>query len=270
MRQADLAGLLVFLAVASCSAYPEAARETAAAGTQTSAALDSIAASTRSAMSTQTALAPLAVNTSPAGIQAVPSPTPGSPAPTPTPVLVWVEVRVDTNCRLGPGPGYEMVGALFVGERTIVRQRSAVPDYWIVDNPDRPGHTCYLWGKYATIEGDIGALPLDVPPTATALPASISGWVFVDQNGNGARDPAESGLLPAGIQLLLKVGACPGDATLRVVEPNAYGRILIQPLLAGTYCLAPNPDGPLLDPAQLEIQLNPTQQFDQADFRLLP
>lgn len=270
MKQARVTGLLVVLALASCTAHPEAARGTASAGTQTSAALDSIAASTLSALSTQTARAPLTATRSAASTHAVPSPTSGTPAPTPTPAQVWIEVRIDTNCRLGPGPGHEMVGALFVGERTIVLQRSAVPDYWVVDNPDRPGYTCYLWGKYATLEGDIGALPLDIPPTATALPASINGWVFADQNGNGVRDPAESGLLPDGIQLLLKVGACPGSATLRVVEPNAYGRIMIQPLLAGTYCLAADPDSPPLDPARLEIQLNPNQQFDQANFRLLP
>ena len=270
MRRARFTALLIILALASCSALPDAARGTASAGSQTSAALDSIAASTLSALGTQTARAPKTASPSAASTHVVPSPMPGTPALSPTPAQVWIEVSIDTNCRLGPGPDYEMVGALYVGERTIVLQRSAVPGYWVVDNPARPGHACYLWGKYASLEGDIGALPLDIPPTATALPASINGWVFADQNGNGIRDPAESGLLPDGIQLLLKVGGCPGNATLRVVEPNAYGRIMIQPLLAGTYCLAANPESPPLDPVQLEIQLNPNQQFDQAYFRLQP
>ncbi len=270
MRKRTLAGLLIALALAGCSISPEAARETAQAVTQTRGVLDSIAASTRAAMSQQTTKAPPSSSPSAPLVTATDSRNQTAVEKTPTAAQVWVEVRIDTNCRLGPGLAFEMVGALFVGERTIVLQRSSVPDYWVVENPDRPGHTCYLWGKYATLEGDIGSLPLDIPPTATAQPASILGWVYLDLNENGIRDPEETGPGPEGLRLLLKIGACPGEATLRVVDPNAYGRIMIQPLLAGVYCLVADPEATTLEPEQREIQLGPNEQLDEVNFRLLP
>jgi hypothetical protein len=163
-----------------------------------------------------------------------------------------------------------MVGALLVGERTLVVQRSTVPDYWVVDNPDNPGRTCYLWGGYATIEGDLGSLPLDVPPSPTPVPASISGWSYIDRNGNGQRDPGESGEIVSYARFYLKVGACPGGETLRLVESNAYGRIFIPELLSGSYCLIPDPEIYPLLPEQYAIELGANQQLDEVNFRMLP
>ena len=96
-----------------------------------------------------------------------------SPTPlfTSTAVVPQISVSVSTNCRVGPGLAYERVGGLLVGETAEVVGRDAFGDYWIIRNPDRNGTFCWLWGKYATVTGDTGALPLYTPPpTPTPAP----------------------------------------------------------------------------------------------------
>ena len=249
---------------AACSGSAPGAAPTSASGTV--AAIDTMAASTRQALSTRAALPVTAPNLAPA-IELAPT---NSAAPSATAANVWIEVRIDTNCRVGPGQQFEMIGALMVGERTRVLQRSTYPDYWVVDNPDRPGQPCYLWGRYATLDGDIGVLPLDVTPTPTPEPASIAGWSYLDRNSNGLRDPGESGEAVPYARFLLRLGSCPGDELLRQAESNAYGRIYIPGLLGGTYCLLPAPGQPILLPEQLELELAPNQQLDDINFRSLP
>lgn len=86
---------------------------------------------------------------------------------TPTPSTPVVQVDVDTNCRSGPGTVYERLGGLLVGEEAEVIGEWDVGDYWIIPNPDGPGD-CWLWGRYATVEGPTGDLPrYTQPPTPT-------------------------------------------------------------------------------------------------------
>jgi hypothetical protein len=56
-----------------------------------------------------------------------------------------------------------LLGALRVGQVAEVAARSTVPDYWYISNPDRPGGFCWLWGEFATLEGDPSALPALTP-----------------------------------------------------------------------------------------------------------
>jgi len=84
-----------------------------------------------------------------------------------TPSRVTVTVSVNTNCRSGPGDAYPILGALVVGQIAEVVGRSAASDNWIVKLPGKTS-TCWLWGYYATIEGDTSSLPVfDPPPTPT-------------------------------------------------------------------------------------------------------
>jgi len=84
-----------------------------------------------------------------------------------TPSKVTVTVSVNTNCRTGPGNAYPIVGALTVGQTAEVVGRSAASDNWIVKLPGKTS-TCWLWGYYATVEGDTSKLPVfDPPPTPT-------------------------------------------------------------------------------------------------------
>ncbi len=98
-----------------------------------------------------------------------------------------VSVYVATNCRTGPSIAYPRVGGLAVGQVAQVVGRNANNTYWIIQNPDAPGQTCWLWGQFATVIGDIGALPVLTPPapppptaapsptmTVTPMPTSVS------------------------------------------------------------------------------------------------
>jgi len=81
---------------------------------------------------------------------------------------VTVAVSVDTNCRLGPGSAYPNVSALQVGEAATAVGRNAASTYWVILNPANPSTTCWLWGAYATVEGDAGSLPVISPPPVHA------------------------------------------------------------------------------------------------------
>lgn len=100
----------------------------------------------------------------------LPSATPSlTSTPVPTlPGVPYVRVSVPTNCRVGPGTVYDRVGGLLLGEVAQVVGRHATRDYWVIENPDRSG-TCWLWGEYATVTGDTGALPVLVPPPTPTL-----------------------------------------------------------------------------------------------------
>jgi hypothetical protein len=102
---------------------------------------------------------------------------------TPTPTITLtptlgppiVHVSVDTNCRFGPGSVYEYLGALLVGEETVVTGKLADESFWYIENPDLPPPYCWIWGAYAQVEGDTSDLPiLTPPPTPTATPEPIA------------------------------------------------------------------------------------------------
>lgn len=112
-------------------------------------------------------------------ITEVPTDTPiPTEAFTPTPSIPQVQVGVNTNCRRGPGLIYDILGYLLVGESAEVVGQYAEGDYWVVQNPDRPGE-CWLWGNYATLEGPIGDLPYFTPPptpTPSSTPTPVFSW----------------------------------------------------------------------------------------------
>lgn len=96
-----------------------------------------------------------------------------SPTATATPIVVQVTVSAATNCRLGPSPAYPKVGGLTIGQVAQVIGRSADGGYWIIQNPDRPGQICWLWGQFAAVTGNISVLPVYTPPpppTASPTP----------------------------------------------------------------------------------------------------
>lgn len=96
-----------------------------------------------------------------------------TPAPTATitltstPNVTTLTVSADTNCRSGPGKEYDYLGALLINQSAEVVGRNTVTGYWIIKNPERDG-SCWLWGNYATVTGDITKLTeFPIPPTPT-------------------------------------------------------------------------------------------------------
>jgi hypothetical protein len=97
---------------------------------------------------------------------------------TPTPSVPVVSVSVDTNCRRGPGPPFDIIGALLVGGQAEVVGVAENGGYWIIKNPNRAGE-CWLWGNYATVEGQTAGLPRFTPPptpTPSFTPTPIYNW----------------------------------------------------------------------------------------------
>jgi hypothetical protein len=106
---------------------------------------------------------------------------------TPTPVFTFtptvpqISVSVATNCRVGPGKVYDRVGALLVGQVSEVVGRSQLSNYWYIRNPNRPEGYCWLWGEYATVTGNVGALPVFTPPpTPTPMPSFYAVYERLD------------------------------------------------------------------------------------------
>ncbi len=83
---------------------------------------------------------------------------------TPTPAVPLVSVTVNTNCRAGPGVVYDYLGALLVGESAEIVGRDPSGNYWFIQNPDRAGEFCWLWGEYAQPVGNFASLPILTPP----------------------------------------------------------------------------------------------------------
>ena len=138
-------------------------------------------AGTSAAAATQTAEAPIPITGGESPTPTLTKVPSATPFPTFTPVVLGkftplVTVTRDTNCRSGPGELYDRVGALRVGESAEVVGRSADAQYWIIRNPNRPGTLCWLSGKYATVTGVAGALPVFTappPPTPTRTPTRV-------------------------------------------------------------------------------------------------
>mgnify|MGYP006935321978 CR=1 FL=1 len=113
-----------------------------------------------------------------------PPPT-STPLPTftPTPSIPMAGVSVDTSCRSGPGKIYDYLGALMVGETAEVVGKRTSHKYWIIKNPDGVGE-CWLWGEYASINGNIDHLTeYYVPAIPTpAIPAAPTNFTVSSKN----------------------------------------------------------------------------------------
>jgi hypothetical protein len=91
-----------------------------------------------------------------------------TPTETATAIPPLVSVSVNTNCRSGPDQTFKLLGVLKAGEQSQVVAKSEVPNYWYIVNPDNQDESCWLWGEYATVEGDTSGLPVLTPePTPT-------------------------------------------------------------------------------------------------------
>jgi hypothetical protein len=107
------------------------------------------------------------------------------------------------------------------------------------------------------------------PPDPTVIPSSVMGYVFIDTNGNGVRDPSETSTGVSGAHLSLKEGACPGTALLSETWSNSpdglYGFGMLMP---GTYCILPDPLQQTLYPASHEITVGNDQHLTDVNFYL--
>jgi hypothetical protein len=168
-----------------------------------------------------------------------------SPTPvfTSTPVVPLISVSVATNCRVGPGRVYDRVGALLVGEVAEVFGVNPTGNYWYIRNPNSSTGFCWLWGEYATLAGNVSALPVYTPPPTPTPPpdftvrfagletcAPTTWWVdFRLENSGGVtfrsisitvRDASTNVTLSMWANEFTIVNGCPGSNTRNVLEPG--------------------------------------------------
>lgn len=96
---------------------------------------------------------------------ATPTDTP-TITPTSTPSVPQVSVSSATNCRTGPSTAYDLIFTMNPGQTAEVVGKHTPSGYWIIKNP--AGGTCWLWGQYATVTGNVAGLSeVPQPPTPT-------------------------------------------------------------------------------------------------------
>lgn len=116
------------------------------------------------------------------------TPDPNNPAPavdpnsaaTATSGAVTVTVTQNTNCRMGPSQEFKDVGALTPGQVAEVVGRDSLDNYWIIKLPDGSGKTCWLWGQYATVNGDASTVAEVPTPTTTGPSGAPNAPTLVD------------------------------------------------------------------------------------------
>ncbi len=100
-----------------------------------------------------------------------------TPPFTATPTLPSVTANMNTNCRSGPGPIYDLVGALQNGQTSFVHGRNSTSSWWYIENPRQSGSYCWVWSGSTTLNGTASQLPVLTPPPPPPT-ATVSGAVF--------------------------------------------------------------------------------------------
>ncbi len=174
----------------------------------------------------------LAVQTIQAGTQQAPTSVSANTAlPAATPSTPMVTVSSATNCRTGPNPSYPLILTFQPGATAVVVGKYTPSNYWIIQTPT--GGTCWLWGAYATVQGNVGALAEMAPPTPAAIavvPTSVPTSGSSPDPTAASKSPILKPILinPGIIQLLL-VPAAP--SSLNVTTTCTYKILFPLPIL---------------------------------------
>lgn len=111
------------------------------------------------------------------------------PADTPTPTWTPTEesrepiarVNQNTNCRAGNGTVFKILYIALIGEELKITATTTLSDYVVVEIPDKPGQTCWLWTRYVELQGDSSQLPvMTPPPTPTPVVDFSVSFDYVD------------------------------------------------------------------------------------------
>lgn len=108
---------------------------------------------------------------------------------TPTSSVAIARVNENTNCRSGQGTEFDLRYIAMAGENLIGVARTTLPDYVVVEIPDKPGEECWLWTRYVDLLGNWAGLPERLPrPTPT--PKISFSVVYDYMDGCVGWDPA--------------------------------------------------------------------------------
>lgn len=86
------------------------------------------------------------------------------PPPPAEPGAATISASVNTNCREGPGQDYEIEGYLLKNQSSTVVGKDKSGNWWVIENPDKPGEECWVWAETTTVTGDTSAIAEIEPP----------------------------------------------------------------------------------------------------------
>lgn len=114
-----------------------------------------------------------------------PSITP-SPTVTFTPTVEVAQgyISENTNCRIGPGDVYGLIHTFMAGDIVNLVGKDLNETYWFIQDQEQGSINCWLWGKYATPEGNIADLPVFTPPP-TPKPVANYTIAYKDTTAGG-------------------------------------------------------------------------------------
>lgn len=97
------------------------------------------------------------------------------PTEVPTSAPVTVTVNGNVHCRKGASTTFPSITIIPAGSVVEVVARNPANDFFYVRAAESPTGACWIWGQYATLNGDGSALPVFTPvptplPTATNTP----------------------------------------------------------------------------------------------------
>jgi uncharacterized protein YraI len=197
----------------------------------------------------QAAMAASAAPTSPPPAPSTETPGPTSAAtatvaPNPTSSVPIAVVNSPTNCRSGNGTVFDLLYAAPAGTELPITGRTTLTDYILVEDPNHPGTSCWLWTRYVDIRGDISALPISTPPP-TPTPALSFNASYDYMEGCVGWDPAirvenDGGVTLHSWQLTVddldtstsvtqsandfdKLGGCPVETAIPQLDPGDTG-----------------------------------------------
>ena len=73
-------------------------------------------------------------------------------------------ITTNTNCRTGPSTAFPIVFTAMEGTTLKVVSSSTDSNYVVVENPNSPGQTCWLWTQYVEFSGSLAGLPVATLP----------------------------------------------------------------------------------------------------------
>ncbi len=112
---------------------------------------------------------------------------PATPTVTPTYSVPMLKVLEQTNCREGPGQEYKVLFTYLANKQLEIAGRYDPNNFWLVNAPESPTGTCWLWGEYVEVTGSYWVVPSVTPPgTATLAPPqapSMKNWEYSCSGG---------------------------------------------------------------------------------------
>jgi hypothetical protein len=141
--------------------------------------------------------------------------------------------RGTANCYLGPSLFFPVQWLLPEFTPFLIEGR----DYdgeWLWTLPEGKNNRCWLLVEDVQLPFPITEVEIVYEPLL--VDGSISGWAYIDKNGNGIRDANDGGINGSG--LLLASGRCPGSLPpLAVATTDRDGYYIFSPVTPGNYCV---------------------------------